>query len=350
LIVDSSPFVRQELARALAQDPSIDVVGTAADADFARRKMQSLTPDVVTLDLAMPDSDGLAFLAQLTRDPSRPIVVVLARSGPDGETARRAMELGAYAFISRPHQDLRSHLGALTADLRDTIAAAARTRARFRALARAAATAPRLKAADLVIAIGVSTGGPLALQTVLAALAAHTPGIVIVQHMPERYTRGLAARLNCECALRVRQAADGDPIEPGVALVAPGDHHLQITRDGARLGVRVVDGPAVNHHRPSVDVLFHSAATHAGANALGIILTGMGADGAAGLLAMKQAGAATIAQNEASSIVFGMPKEAIEIGAVDHIVPLDRIATEIAAWHARQRPLKETHDQDSDCR
>jgi two-component system chemotaxis response regulator CheB len=203
-----------------------------------------------------------------------------------------------------------------------------------------------------VIAIGVSTGGPQALQALLQSLPSHAPGMVIVQHMPERYTEGFAERLNDGCALRVSQAADGDRVTSGAVLVAPGGRHLEIVRDGSQLRGRRVGGPAVNHHRPSVDVLFHSAATHAGASAMGIILTGMGADGSAGLLAMKQAGAWTIAQDESTSVVFGMPREAIGLGAVDRILPLDRIGAEISSWQARRRPgaAQEVHGQDSDCR
>lgn len=345
LIVDHSAFVRQLLTQVLGQDPAIEVVGTAADFDFAWRKIQALQPDVLTLDVEMPQTDGLAFLAQLMRLHPMP-VVMLSATEPGSTITRRALEIGASACVIKPRCDLRTRLIEVTTDLRDKIKAAARMSSRLRM------RRPPPGVRDLVVAVGASTGGPQALQVLLQSLPAHTPGFVIVQHMPERYTRGFAERLNDGCTLRVRQAEDGDLIASGTVLVAPGDRHLEVVRDDAHLRVRRVNTPAVNHHRPSVDVLFHSVATHAGANAIGIILTGMGADGAAGLLAMKQAGARTIAQDEATSVVFGMPKEAIRLGAVDRILPLDRIGMEISTWHLRQRPepQMETHDQDLDCR
>jgi two-component system chemotaxis response regulator CheB len=346
LIVDHSAFVRQFLTQVLAQDPAIEVVGAAADVDIAWRKIEALQPDVLTLDIAMPQTDGLAFLTQLMRVHPMPVVMLSALTEPGGEITRRALEIGASNFVTKPRCDVRTRLIEVTTDLRDKIVAAARLSSTL------GTQRLPLDVHDLVVAVGVSTGGPQALHRLLQSLPAYTPGIVIVQHMPEHYTRGFAERLNDGCMLRVRQAADGDQIASGTVLVAPGDRHLQVVRDGAHLRVRVVNSPAVNHHRPSVDVLFHSVATHAGANAIGIILTGMGADGAAGLLAMKRAGACTIAQDEATSVVFGMPKEAIGLGAVDRIVPLDRIGSEIGAWHVRRRPdsRKEMHGQDSDCR
>jgi two-component system chemotaxis response regulator CheB len=345
LIVDHSAFARHLLTQVLGQDPAIEVVGTAADPDFAWDKIHALQPDVLTLDIAMPHSDGLAFLAQLMRIHPMPVVMLSALTEPGSEITRRALAIGASAFVTKPSVDLGTRLIEVTTDLRAKIKAAARMSPRVRPQ-----RPPRAR--DLVVAIGVSTGGPQALQVLLQSLPSHTPGIVIVQHMPERYTQGFAERLNEACALRVCQAADGDLITSGAVLVAPGGRHLEIVGDGTQLRVRRVDGPAVNHHRPSVDVLFHSAATHAGANAMGIILTGMGADGSAGLLAMKQAGARTIAQDESTSVVFGMPREAIGLGAVDRILPLDRIGAEISSWHARQRPGagKELHGQGSDCR
>ena len=343
LIVDRSAFERQLLSRELGRDPAIEVVGTAADFDFAWRKIHALHPDVLTLDIAMPQADGLAFLTRLMRLHPMPVVMLSTPSESDSEITRRALEIDAGALVTKPRCDLRTHLVEVTTDLRDKIKAAARL-----------SFAPRspTDARAMVVAVGVSTGGPQALQVLLHSLPAQGPGIVIVQHMPERYTRGFAERLNDGCALHVRRAADGDVIAPGTVLVAPGDCHIAVVRDGAQLRVRAVNGPPVNHHRPSVDVLFRSVATHAGANAIGVIMTGMGADGAAGLLAMKQAGARTIAQDEATSIVFGMPREAIARGAVDRVLPLDRIGAEIGSWHARQCPetQRETHGQSSDCR
>ena len=346
LIVDHSAFARHLLTQVLGQDPAIEVVGTAADADFAWARIQALQPDVLTLDIAMPHGDGLAFLTQLMRIHPMPVVLLSALTEPGSEITRRALAIGASAFVTKPPIDLGTRLIEVTADVRAKIKAAARMSPKLRP------QRPPLAGGDLVIAIGVSTGGPQALQALLRSLPSHTPGMVIVQHMLERYTEGFAERLNDGCALRVGQAADGDLVTSGAVLVAPGGRHLEIARDGSHLRVRRVDGPAVNHHRPSVDVLFHSAATHAGANAMGIILTGMGADGSAGLLAMKQAGARTIAQDESTSVVFGMPREAIVLGAVDRILPLDRIGAEISSWHTRQRPGagKEMHGQGSDCR
>lgn len=346
LIIDHSAFVRQLLTQVLGQDPAIEVVGTAADFDFAWRKIEALQPDVLTLEIASPQADGLAFLTQLMRVHPMPVVMLSALTEADSEITRRALAIGARDFVTKPRSDLRTHLVEVTSDLRDKIKAAARMAFPLRA------RRPRAEAPDPVVAIGVSTGGPQALQLLLQSLPAQSPGIVVVQHMPERYTRGLAERLDEGCALRVRHAADGDLIARGTVLIAPGGCHLQVVRDGAHLRVHTLHDAPVNHHRPSVDVLFHSVAAHAGANAIGIILTGMGADGATGLFAMKQAGARTIAQDEATSVVFGMPREAIARGAVDRILPIEQIGAEIGNWHTRQRPErhKEMHDQDSRCR
>jgi two-component system chemotaxis response regulator CheB len=336
LIVDHSPFVRRFLADALARDPAIDVVGAAADAEFAWRKIEALQPDVLTLDIAMPHADGLSFLEQLMRERPLPVVMLSALTVPGGAVTRRALALGACDFVTKPRCDLRARLAVVTPDLCEKIKAAARTGATWPTRPQVT-PAIRSSERNLVIAVGVSTGGPVALETLLRSVPVHTPGMVIVQHMPGRYLHGLVKRLNDKSALTVRLAAAGERVLPGTALIAPGDRHLEIVGDGTWL-VRLVNGPAVNHHRPSVDRLFQSVAAHAGPAALGILLTGMGSDGADGLLAMKTAGAWTIAQDEASSVVFGMPKEAIRRGAADRVVPLDRIGREITAWHARRRP------------
>jgi two-component system chemotaxis response regulator CheB len=348
LIVDDSAVVRQTLSSVLASDPDIEVVATASDPFVAARRIQSEVPDVITLDVEMPHMDGITFLRKLMAQRPIPVVMCSSLTEEGSETLLQALEAGAVDVILKPRVDTAEFLAESRVRICDAVKAAAR--ARPRRLSSAAASghaAPQKKlSADVilppptpgqamarttetVVCIGASTGGTESLREVLQVLPPASPGIVIVQHMPEKFTAAFARRLDGLCELEVKEAADGDAVLRGRALIAPGNHHLLLQRSGARYFVTVKDGPLVSRHRPSVDVLFRSAARTAGANALGIIMTGMGDDGAHGLLEMKQAGAATVAQDEATSVVFGMPKEAIALGAVDRVQPLDRLAGEI---------------------
>ncbi|AHG87691.1 Chemotaxis response regulator protein-glutamate methylesterase [Gemmatirosa kalamazoonensis] len=327
LVVDDSAVMRHVLAGELARHADIEVVGTASDPYEAREAIVRLRPDVLTLDVAMPRMDGLSFLEKLMQHHPIPTVVVSAFSGPGRgrETARRALELGAAEVVAKP-ASVRER-----AALADALAHAVRAAAGNAVHASgtgepARAVAP---AAGPVLAIGASTGGTRAIESVLAALPADAPGTVIVQHMPRHFTASFAQRLRDACPLDVREARDGDRVTAGLALVAPGDRHLVLHRAGTSYVVRLSDGPLVHHQRPAVDVLFESVARHAGANAVGVLLTGMGADGARGLLAMREAGAHTLAQDEQSCVVFGMPKAAIQLGAACEVLPLDAIAAAV---------------------
>lgn len=332
LIVDDSATVRNILSAELARVPGIEVAGTAPDPYVARDKIVMLKPDVVTLDIEMPRMDGLTFLRKLMRHYPLPVIIVSSLTTKGGEVALEALQAGAVEVICKP--GAAYSVGDLSVELADKIKAAARVNVRH-LLDKKAAALPvptRLtmtRTTNKVVAIGASTGGTEALAAILAALPASAPGIAIVQHMPEFFTRSFAERLNDLCAIEVREAKDGDIVGPGRALLAPGNQHILLRRSGAVYQVQVKSGPLVNRHRPSVEVLFKSTARYAGRNAVGVILTGMGADGADGLKEMHDAGAATIAQDEHSCVVFGMPKEAIARGGVDHIVPLDRIAQKI---------------------
>lgn len=332
LIVDDSATVRNILSAELARVPGIEVAGTAPDPYVARDKIVMLKPDVVTLDIEMPRMDGLTFLRKLMRHYPLPVIIVSSLTTKGGEVALEALQAGAVEVICKP--GAAYSVGDLSVELADKIKAAARVNVRH-LLDKKAAALPvptRLtmtRTTNKVVAIGASTGGTEALAAILAALPASAPGIAIVQHMPEFFTRSFAERLNDLCAIEVREAKDGDIVGPGRALLAPGNQHMLLRRSGAVYQVQVKSGPLVNRHRPSVEVLFKSTARYAGRNAVGVILTGMGADGADGLKEMHDAGAATIAQDEHSCVVFGMPKEAITRGGVDHIVPLDRIAQKI---------------------
>jgi len=337
LVVDDSALMRQALTTLLRRDPQIEVVGAAADPFIARDKIKALDPDVVTLDVEMPRMDGLTFLEKLMRGHPMPVVMVSSLTESGCETTLRALELGAVDFITKPKVDLREHLDELAQEVSDKVKAAAQARVmprERRALSTASvgtpvqrtATAAMIKTTDQIIAVGASTGGTEALKDFLTAMPANAPGIVIVQHMPEKFTRSFAERCNELCTIRVKEAEDGDRVLVGHALIAPGNFHLAVRRNGAQYFVSVHAGPAVNRHRPSVDVLFESVAEWAGRNAVGVIMTGMGADGAKGLLNMRRAGARTIAQDESTCVVFGMPKEAIALGAAEIVLPLPRIA------------------------
>jgi two-component system chemotaxis response regulator CheB len=329
LIVDDSAVVRKLLTRELSKDPMIEVVATAADPFFARDKIVALQPDVVTLDVEMPRMDGITFLRKLMEHLPLPVIVISSLSGPGTKTAVEAMAAGAVDVVGKPGSAYS--IENLSALLIEKVKLAAKARVRtITTPAPAIRTRPTatsmVATTDKIIALGASTGGVQALTEVLTHLPATTPGIVIVQHMPARFTESFAARLDESCHMRVKEAADGDTVLTGQALIAPGGLHMRLKRSGARYYVEVCDGPEVHHQRPSVDVLFDSVAKYAGANAIGAILTGMGADGARGLLHMRQAGARTIAQDEKSSIVFGMPMEAIKCGAAESVLPLEQVA------------------------
>jgi two-component system chemotaxis response regulator CheB len=343
LVVDDSALMRQVLTELLSQDPDIRVVGAAADPYFAREKIKALNPDVLTLDVEMPRMDGLTFLEKLMAGHPMPVVMVSSLTETGCQTTMRALELGAVEFFTKPKIDLRDGMGEQARDLIAKVKAAAC--AKVRRLARrgdgAGPAAPNppvsasgvptamLKTTDTIIAVGASTGGTEAIRELLQDLPPNTPPIVITQHMPEKFTRTFADRLNSLCRIAVKEAEDGDSVLPGHALIAPGSYHMTLVRSGARYSVRLNQEPPVNRHRPSVDVMFRSVARHAGANSVGVILTGMGGDGAAGLLEMKRAGAYTIAQDEDSCVVFGMPKEAIKLGGVDKVLPLSQIPSSV---------------------
>ena len=331
LVVDDSAVVRQVLSSEISKAQDIEVVGTAADPFIARDKIVALHPNVITLDLEMPRMDGLTFLAKLMKYFPLPVIVVSSLTPHGSDTALRALELGAVDVVGKPGGSYT--VGDIAAELIEKIRAASTARfhaAPAPAVAReTASNVPLLNMTHKVLAIGASTGGTEAIRTVLMGLPATSPGTVIVQHMPEHFTASFAARLNDLCQMEVREARTGDLVAPGVALLAPGNHHMVLRRSGAQFSVELKGGPQVHYQRPSVDVLFHSVARQAGSNALGVILTGMGADGASGLLAMRQAGAQTVAQNEESCVVFGMPREAIRLGAALEIAPLQNISTRI---------------------
>jgi two-component system, chemotaxis family, protein-glutamate methylesterase/glutaminase len=330
LIVDDSALVRNILSEELRRFADIDVVGTATDPFVARDRILELRPDVVTLDVEMPRMDGLSFLERLMRHHPIPVVIVSSLTPEHSEGALRALELGAVEVVCKPG----SAYSVPEVGQRLVHAIRAAALARLPAATAPAQTRPvappaalhQLRTTNRILAIGASTGGTKAIEAVLRALPASAPGTVIVQHMPAGFTRSFADRLNTLCAMEVREARDGDLVSPGLALIAPGNLHMVVQRSGAQFVARLKDGPPVHHQRPAVDILFHSVARAAGRNAVGVILTGMGADGAKGLRAMFDAGAWTIAQNEATCVVYGMPREAVTLGAAREIEPLDRIA------------------------
>lgn len=332
-IVDDSAVVRQVATAVLAQDPSIEVIGSAADPLFAQQKMAVQWPDVILLDVEMPRMDGITFLKMLMQERPTPVVICSTLTEKGAQTSLDALAAGAVEIITKPKLGLKDFLNESSSTLIRAVKAAARariggpsTRPAASVAAVAAPTAAMAKTTDCVVALGTSTGGTQALQQVLTSLPAHCPGIVVVQHMPEKFTAAFAERLDRLCRCEVKEAANGDRVLPGRVLIAPGGRHMQLKRSGAQYQVVVSDGPPVNRHKPSVDVLFRSVAREAGANAVGVIMTGMGDDGARGLLAMRDAGALTAAQDEASCVVFGMPKEAIARDAAAHVVPLALIA------------------------
>lgn len=333
LIVDDSAVVRKVLTDELSKFDDIDVVGSAIDPYVARDKIVKLRPDVLTLDIEMPRMDGLSFLAKLMKHYPLPVVVVSSLTPTNSKTAMQALALGAVDVVCKP--GTQYSVPDVAQDLVRAIRTAAMARLPQRRKGEQAVSDTSLAASiafettHKVVAIGASTGGPGAIETVLRQFPAHAPGMVIVQHMPATFTASFAAHLNQVCPMEVREARDNDPVVPGLALVAPGGRHMLLHHSGARYLVRLKDGPSVHHQCPSVDVLFHSVARHAGRNAVGVLLTGMGADGAKGLLAMRQSGAYTLAEDEQSCVVFGMPKEAVKLGAATHVVPLPHMARAI---------------------
>lgn len=348
LIVDDSAVVRQLLTEILSADPGIEVIGSAADPLLAREKIKRLNPDVITLDVEMPRMDGLAFLENLMRLHPLPVVMISSLTERGADTTLQALSLGAVDFISKPKLDVANGLQSYADEIVSKVKAAAR--AKVRPLARAsapkrsvdavlpaapAASSLRFRTTDRLIAIGASAGGTEALRVVLEQMPADAPAIVMTQHIPAGFSRAFADRLDRHSAMAVREASDGEAILPGHAYLPPGGRHLSVIRDGARWRCRIDDGPAVNRHKPAVDVLFRSVARSAGANAIGAILTGMGDDGARGLLEISQAGAPTLAQDEATSVVWGMPGAAVRLGATQEVLPLERIAARLLEMAAQ---------------
>ncbi|OJW95061.1 chemotaxis response regulator protein-glutamate methylesterase [Thiobacillus sp. 65-1402] len=350
LVVDDSAVVRQVLSEVLNGDAGIEVIAVAPDPIFAQEKMKKQWPDVVVLDVEMPRMDGITFLRKIMAERPTPVVICSSISQKGSETAMQALAAGAVGVVPKPGiGNRRAALEDAAADLIRAVKTAAHANVRNLKINSAVppvAVMPKLNAdailpaasqamaqtTERIVAIGTSTGGTQALEAVLTALPRVSPGIVIVQHMPEKFTASFAARLDTLCQIEVREAQNGDRVMPGRALIAPGGRHMLLKRNGSQYHVEVVDGPVVNRHRPSVDVLFRSVAKFAGRNALGVIMTGMGDDGARGLKEMRDAGAATVAQDEASCVVYGMPKEAVKLGGVDRSASLQAIPAEIMKY------------------
>jgi two-component system chemotaxis response regulator CheB len=348
LVVDDSAVVRQTIAEILNADNHIEVIATASDPYYAAKKIQKEIPDVITLDVEMPRMDGLTFLRKIMTQHPIPVIIISSLTAKGTETAIKALEYGAVDIITKPNMSTKQFFQESSMRITDAVKGAAKARVSRKKIKQLKPTAPTLQqvapklsadaviqqrrskamieTTDLVVAVGASTGGTEALREFLMALPPDSPGIVIVQHMPEHFTRSFAERLDELCQISVKEAAENDTVIRGRALIAPGNHHLLVKRSGARYYVTINNGPLVNRHRPSVDVLFRSTAQYVGKNAIGILMTGMGDDGAQGLLEMKESGAITVAQDEKSCVVFGMPKEAIERGAANHILPLNQIA------------------------
>jgi len=347
LVIDDSALVRDILTKGLAADTGIEVVGSAPDVYVGRDKIVELQPDVLTLDIEMPRMDGVEFLRRLMPQYPIPVVVVSSLTQKGKEITLQALEAGAIDFVPKPSANVAQGLAGMMMELRTKVKIAAsanvahwkgkrveyaeraqRLEAKKSAVQHPVTTDSRAlsESTDKVIAIGASTGGTEALRKILVEFPVHTPGVVVVQHMPPGFTKSFADRLNEECLMEVKEAQTGDRVMQGRVLIAPGDFHMQVVRSGGRYEVVCRQSEKVSGHRPSVDVLMHSVAQHVGSNACGIILTGMGADGAKGLKAMREAGAKTFGQNEHSCVVYGMPKVAAEIGAVERVLPLEKIA------------------------
>ena len=335
LVVDDSALVRKILVQELSVHEDIEIVGTAPDPFIARDKVVNLDPDVLILDVEMPRMDGLTFLEKLMKHRPMPVIIVSSLAQSGGEVAVKALELGAAEVLAKPGTSYS--VKDMGLQLADRIRAVSGIKS-FRTFAgtkhpevRRSTGDAMLKTTNKIIAIGASTGGTEAIREILVQLPADMPPIIIVQHMPQYFTKSFAERLDSLCRLNVREAADRELLSPGKVLIAPGNSHMILKRSGASYYVEIKDGPLVFHQRPSVEVLFRSVARYAGANAIGVILTGMGRDGAGGLLEMKNAGAFTIAQDESSCVVYGMPKEAAAMGAASRVLPLDRIPGELLA-------------------
>lgn len=343
LIVDDSAVVRETLSGVISSDSRFNVMGTARDPIIAMEKMKSRVPDVITLDIEMPRMDGLTFLQKIMSNHPIPVVICSSLTETNSETALRALEYGAVEIITKPKLATRRFLEESKILICDILEAAFLSRRKIKAGPSFSRNVPPKYSADVVlpavtgvksmirttekvVVVGASTGGTEALKTFLEVLPMDAPGMVIVQHMPEHFTSAFSKRLDGLCKVTVKEAEDNDTIIRGRVLIAPGNYHTLLKRSGARYYVEVKKGPLVSRHRPSVDVLFRSASRYAGRNAVSIIMTGMGNDGAAGMKEMKEAGAVTFAQNEESCVVFGMPKEAIKLAAVDHVLPLNRLA------------------------
>ncbi len=340
LIVDDSAVVRQAMSQILQTDPDIEIMATACDPYIAAKRIQSEVPDVITLDVEMPRMDGITFLKKIMTQHPIPVVILSSLTDEGSRTALKALEYGAVEVIAKPRLDTRQFIEESSHRLIDAVKAAAHARV-VQKTSQMLRVEPKLSAdailakpvmqgdapvTEMVVAVGASTGGTEALRVFLEAMPPNCPGIVIVQHMPENFTKSFADRLNDLCRITVKEAQNGDQVRPGQALIAPGNKHTLLKRNGVNYFVEVKDGPLVNRHRPSVDVLFRSTARYAGSNAVGIIMTGMGDDGARGLLEMKDAGAKTAAQDEATCVVYGMPKEAVKLGAAGKILPLEKLA------------------------
>ena len=333
LVVDDSALVRKIIKEELSRERDIEIVGTAPDPYVARDKIVKLKPDIITLDIEMPRMDGLTFLKKLMRHYPLPVIIVSSLTTKGGKLAMDALSLGALEVMSKPSSAYS--IGEMGVQLIDKIRALARVKVRPKG-ERSSSSSENIqikmaskalsKTTNKIIAIGASTGGTEALKTILTGMPPNAPGTLVVQHMPANFTTSFAERLNELSTMTIKEARDGDSLVNGVALIAPGNYHMLLKRSGARYYVQIKKGPLVHHQRPAVDVLFHSVAAYAGGNAVGVILTGMGSDGAIGLLKMKEAGARTMAQDEKSCIVFGMPKEAIKLGAAEKVLPLENIA------------------------
>ena len=345
LVIDDSALVRQTLCDILNSDPEIEVIGSAADPILAAERMRTVIPDVITLDVEMPRMDGLTFLQKLMSQHPIPVVMCSSLTERGNETALKALEYGAVDIITKPKMGTKQFIEESRVRICDAVKGAAAARmAPLRAMRTMKEISPKYSAdvimekpntkamiqtTEKVVVVGASTGGTEALRVFLEMLPEDTPGIVIVQHMPENFTAAFAKRLDSICRVTVKEAQDNDTVVRGRALIAPGNHHTLLKRSGARYYVEIKDGPLVSRHRPSVDVLFRSAARYAGKNAVGVIMTGMGDDGAHGMKEMHDAGAVTIAQDEATCVVYGMPHEAVKLGGVNKVMPLQNIANEV---------------------
>lgn len=337
LVVDDSAMVRQLLRAILESDPELEVVGAAADPYEAREMIKVLSPDVITLDVEMPKMDGLTFLRNLMRLRPTPVVMVSSLTEDKADITMQALEAGAVDYVSKPRIGIADGLNAMAEELCLKVRVASRARVRYRErprveqVAKQAVRPPMLKTTDRLVAIGASTGGTEAIADVLTALRPDSPAVLIAQHIPALFSGRFAQRLDGMSPMSVSEAKDGEPILIGHAYLAPGDRHLRLVRSGAKYYCQLGKDQPVNRHRPSVDVLFRSVADQAGANAVGVLLTGMGADGADGLLDMRKAGAKTLAQDRETSVVWGMPGEAVKRGAAEEVLPLERMADRITA-------------------